>query len=47
VEFSRVHLQKWMVAFFESLASQSRLGLYRAIGLWGAAFMREQLCVDA
>jgi TorA maturation chaperone TorD len=42
-EFVRIHGRKWWLAFFEAVTRESRIGFYRAVGLFGAAFMRAQL----
>jgi TorA maturation chaperone TorD len=42
-EFSRIHLHKWAIPFFEAVARESRIDFYRAVGLLGAAFMKTML----
>jgi len=42
-EFTRVHLHKWAIPFFEKCVQKSRNPVYRAVGLVGAAFMTEML----
>ncbi|MDR1013830.1 MAG: molecular chaperone TorD family protein [Coriobacteriales bacterium] len=42
-EFKGIHLKNWMLPFFEKVVQESRTDFYRATGLLGIAFLREQL----
>lgn len=45
-EFSRAHLKKWAVDFFDACVALSRNGVYRAVGLLGGMLMSEMPELD-
>jgi TorA maturation chaperone TorD len=46
-EFSRIHLGKWFMPFFDACRHESRIAFYQALGLFGGAFISHVLKGDA